>query len=81
MPGPRPGAGRAHRRHEGRVVADRVVGGQDQHQGLGIACGGVERRDGDRGGRIAPARLEQDVGLDPALGELLGDEEAGVVRR
>ncbi len=79
--GLRAGAAVAERREEGGVVAHEMVGGEDQHQRVRLLRGGVERRDRDGGGRILSGRLEDDIGGQPRLGELLGDDEAGIVGR
>ena len=56
--------------------ADDVVGGQHEHERLGITFGCKHGGDRDGGPRIAPHRLEHDIGLDAQLAQLLGDDEA-----
>ena len=66
----------AARGEEGRGVANHMVGGERQHDGLPIAglregCAGRDRRTG-----IAPHRLQQHVGLETDLRQLLEHHEA-----
>ena len=59
-------------------LAYNVVGRQHEHEGVAIAFGGEKGGDGHGKTRIAAHRLEHDVGLDAALAQLLGDDEAEV---
>ena len=61
---------------EGRIVTHDVVGGERKHGSILLAGqreGGASR---NRRSAIAPHRLEQHVGLDADLGELLQHHEA-----
>jgi hypothetical protein len=53
-----------------------VVGRQYEEAPVRLAAAYVERRDRDRGGRVAPYRLEDlDVRFDADFPQLLGDEK------
>lgn len=78
VPGARALRRRPAGRHEGRRVADDVVGCRDQDDRLRVDAGGVAGRDRDGGGRIPPLGFEQDVGRHPGLHQLLGHDEAGL---
>ena len=60
---------------EARDVGDDVVGGERQHDRRLPASQRMHRAGDDRRRGVAPMRLEQDVGVDTDLGELLGDQE------
>ena len=60
---------------EARDVGDDVVGGQRQHDRRVAPPQRMHRAGDNRRSGVAPMRLEQDVGVDPDLGELLGDQE------
>ncbi|GJD70501.1 hypothetical protein MMMDOFMJ_3450 [Methylobacterium gnaphalii] len=63
---------------EGLGVADDVIRGHDQNDGLGIPPGGTEGSDRDGGSRILPARLQDNLGRDTTLRQLFRNDEAGV---
>ena len=69
--------GRAvNRRGKGCVILDDVVGGQQQHQRIGIALGERQGCDASGGRRVAADRLEQQrARRRPDLAQLLGDDE------
>ena len=56
--------------------ADDVVGGQHEHERLGITFLRKDGGDRDRWPRIATHRFEYDIGLDALLAQLLGYYEA-----
>ena len=61
-------------------IGDVVVGGQHQHQRVGVAVGQEAGGDGDGRRGVAGRGLEDDgVGGDADLAHLLGDDEAVVV--
>ncbi len=57
-------------------VAHDMIGGEHDDDGLRRAARGDARGDGDRGGRIAPRGLEDDIGRSADGAQLIGDEEA-----
>ncbi len=59
-------------------LADDVIGREHQHEGVAVALGREHGGDRDRGAGIAAHRLQHDVGLDAALAQLLGHDEAEV---
>ena len=59
-------------------LADDVVGREHEHEGIAVARGREHGGDRDRGAGIAAHRLEHDVGLDAALAQLLGHDEAEI---
>ena len=62
---------------EDRLVIDDMVGGEDQHQGVVAVMGGLEGRQGDGRGGVAPDRLENNVIRQLVeLAELFGHQEA-----
>ena len=65
--------GRMERRH----VADQMIGGQHQHQRIGIVARQHQRGHGNRRRGVAAHRLQHDgMRLDADLAHLLGDHEA-----
>ena len=57
---------------EAFTVADDVIGGHDEDHRIGMFMGGAHRGDRDGRRRIAPHRLQDDVGRNPDLRQLLG---------
>ena len=56
-------------------IGDDMVGGEREHHRLVAAPQRMQRAGDDRRRGIAAMRLEQNVGLDADLGELLGDQK------
>ena len=59
-------------------LANDVVGREHQHERIAVALGREHGGDRDRGAGIAAHRLQHDVGLDAALAQLLGHDEAEI---
>ncbi len=59
-----------------RCVGHDMIGGKRDHDRIVAALKREGRAGRDRRSGIAPRRLEQDIGLDLHLGELLGNDEA-----
>ena len=65
------------RRLEGRRIADDVIGGRHHEDGAGIRRLRLERRERDRGRRIAADRLQEDRrGGTAERAQLFGDRKA-----
>ena len=62
---------------EGRPVPHSVVGGHQDHDGIGVVRGKDEGGDGGGGGGVSPAGFQHDLlGGEAELLQLLGDEKA-----
>ena len=64
---------------EGRRITHDVIGSKRDHDGVTAAIEGKCRPGNDRRPGIAAHRLEQDIGLDADLRELLGDHKPVLV--
>ena len=61
---------------ESSGIAHDVIGGERQHDRLAVARLRKHRAGRDRRTGIPPHRLQQDIGLEPDLGQLLQHHEA-----
>lgn len=64
---------------DGRAIRHHLIGGHDQQKGLGIVRPQMQHGGQNGRGGVLRRRLNQDqAGIDPDLGQLLGDDKAEI---